>query len=303
MDKLNPITDTTEIYSIDRDDILLIGGRYYKVTGHAHEMRFGMDDPKFWVKWAIDQETGEKKLIKLSFFENFETRIGPISIMCFRSPEKEAKILDQVRNHPHFMQGIWHKDEKDNIIRILDVISGPNFFNYIASFNLSYEDYFRRILPVILKQILKVLDALRFLHLNGFRHGDIRNDHIIVERDSGNYVWIDFDYDYQTTENPFGLDLFGIGNILIYAVGMGLHTLHMIKKDRKKYGNLYDDLDGADFSIIHQTRFINLKKIYPIIPKPLNDVLMHFSRGASIYYEVMEEIIEDVSRCIYLLEE
>ena len=54
-----------------------------------------------------------------------------------------------------------------------------------------------------------------------------------------------------------------------------------------------------DFSILNKWRFINLRKLYPIIPKALNDLLMHFSQGADVYYEAVDELIEDLSRCLY----
>ena len=291
--------DTTEFFSIDYGDVIQIGEKRYKVTGYERERRFGMEDPKFWVKRAIDSDTGEKKILKLSFLESFETNFGNVSVRCFRNPKKEADILELVRNHPSFMHGTAHRDEKDNIIRILDIVPGPNFLNYIDSFRMAYETYFTEALPDILKKLIKAFEAIRFLHIHGFKHGDIRNDHIIIDRDTGNYVWIDFDYDYEASENPFGLDVFGLGNILINAIGKGFHNIQMILNDTMTYGDLKDRLEPGDFSIIHKRRFINLRKLYPDIPKPLNDILMHFSRSAGIYYEFAEEIIEDLNRCLY----
>jgi len=293
------VKDTTEIFSIDYGDIIQIGEKRYQVTGHERECRFGMEDPKFWVKRVVDMESGEKKIMKLSFFESFDTRFGNAKVKCFRNPEKEARILELVKDHPHFMHGTGHKDEKGNIIRILDIVSGPNFFLYMDLFDRGYDTYLKEVLPDILKKIVKAFEAIRYLHVHGFKHGDIRNDHIIIERDTGNYVWIDFDYDYETEENPFSLDLFGLGNILINAVGKGFHTIQMILSDSITYGNLQENLEPKDFSIIHKRRFINLRKLYPDIPKPLNDILMHFSRGANIYYEYADEIIEDLNRCLY----
>ena len=300
MAQKKPITDTTELFSIDDGDVIMVGNRCYEVTGHAREIRFGLDEPKLWVKRVVDLETGQKKLMKLSFFESFETKVGPVAVRRFRSPAKEAEILELVKNHPHFMQGISFKDEKDNVIRILEIIRGRNFYNYMDSFKMEYKEYFHRILPEILKHLVRAFEAIRFLHLNGFRHGDIRNDHLLIESQTGKYMWIDFDYEYETGENPFGLDILGIGNILLYAVGKGFHTKHLIQKGKGIYSRLQDDMDEADYSIIHRNRFVNLKKIFPIIPKPLNDILLHFSRGAGVYYEVVDEVIEDVNRCIYL---
>ena len=292
-------TDTTDFYAIDYGDEILIGGKRYIVQGFAREARFGIEDPKFWVKRTVDSTTGERKIIKLTFFESFVTSISGVKIRCFRNPAKEGQVLELVRNHLSFMQGTPFLDAKGNIVRVLDVVRGPNFFYYIDRFKMNYKDYFQNVLPGILKKIVKAFEAIRFLHINGFKHGDIRNDHIIIDRISGNYVWIDFDYDYEATENPFGLDIFGLGNILIYAIGKGFHNLSVISSDRKVYGDLIDRIGAEDFSLLNKWRFINLRKLYPIIPKMLNDILMHFSQGADVYYELVDELIEDLNRCLY----
>jgi hypothetical protein len=293
------ITDTTNFFSIDYGDILLIGNRRYVVKGHEHERRFGMSDPKYWVKKAVDQETGERKLIKLSFFETFDMQLGGVKIKCFRNPDKEGKIIELVRDHPSFMQGMAHKDSADNIIRVLDLVRGENFFQYIESLEVDHEVYFHRFLPTLLKKVLKACEAIRFLHVHGHKHGDIRNDHMIMEKETGNLVWIDFDYDYEADENPFGLDIYGLGNILLYSMGKGFHSLNRIEKDIDYYGDLKDRIDPDDFSILHKWKFLNLRKIYPYIPIPLNDILAHFSVGAEMFYESVDEIMEDLNRCIH----
>jgi len=292
-------TDTSEIFSINRDDIVQIGDRRYRITGHELERRFGMDDPKFWVKRAVDEITGEKKILKLTFKESFDTVLGGAKIKCFRSPEKEARILEAVKDHPHFMHGMGIHDEKGNIIRVLDIVHGPNFFLYTDSLRMGHRVYFERMFPGILKNLIKAFQAIRHLHSLGFKHGDIRNDHIIVEKETGHYVWIDFDYDYEALENPYSLDVFGLGNVLINAVGKGFHNIQMILSDTMIYGDLKDRLEMEDFSIIHRRRFINLRKLYPYIPKALNDILMHFSIGANVNYELVEEMVEDLNRCLY----
>ena len=293
------VTDTTNFFSIDYGDVILVDQKRYRVTGHERERRFGMDDPKFWVKKAVDLETGEKKIIKLSYFESFDSYLSGIKIRRFRNPEKEGQVLELVRNHPYFMHGTVYRDIKGNNVRVLDIVHGINLLRYISSIKTDHATYFRKFLPGILKNLVRAFEAIRFLHINGLKHGDIRNDHIIVEQDSGNYVWIDFDYDYEASENPYGLDVFGMGNILIYSIGMGFHTHHNIEKNPDYYGRLIGCLEAEDYSILDKARFINLKKLYPYIPGLLNDILMHFSRGANVYYEFAEEIIEDLNRCIY----
>ena len=296
--KVRIITDTTDFTSIDNGDKILINETLYKVTGHAHEVLSGIEDPKFWVKRVVDVDSGERKIIKLTFLENFETTIGGAKIKCFRDPNKEGKILELVQEHPHFMQGKPCLDAMGNNVRILDVVHGPNFLSYIHSIKMKYDMYFSTVLPGILKMITKAFYAIRFLHESGYKHGDIRNDHLIVDKDNGNLVWIDFDYDFITDENPYSLDVFGLGNILAYAIGKGFHNYYAIANDPDTYGDLVNRLEPEDFSLLEKQRLFNLRKLYPIIPKTLNHVLLHFSRGTEIYYETVDDIIEDLNRCL-----
>jgi hypothetical protein len=251
--------------------------------------------PNSGSKKAKKIDTGEKKLVKLSYFETFSVTIGGVPIRCFRDPDKESRILELVKGHPHFMQGTSCCDIKNNNIRVLDIVPGPNLFVQIGSIKTDHRNYFQTVLPDILKRLLTVFEGITFLHENGFRHGDIRNDHIIVERHTGNYVWIDFDFDFDAPENPFSLDIFGLGNLLIYAVGKGFHTVHTIHNDPRTYGDLFDRLEPGDFSLLDKWRFVNLRKLYPYIPPMLNDILMHFSQQAEVYYESVAEITEAVS--------
>ncbi len=294
----NPVTDTTDFFSIDNGDEILINESRYKITGHAKENRFGIDDPKFWVKRAIDVETGERKFIKLAYFESFDMSLGGIPIKCFRDPEKEGAILDLVTDHPDFMQGVSYLDSKGNNVRVIDVVHGKDFITYIHSFRMPYDVYFKEVLPGILQKILRAFEAIRFLHSYGYRHGDIRNDHILVNSETGNLVWIDFDYDYVVNENPFSLDVLALGNILIYAIGKGFHERYMIINDKHKYGDFAEKIVEDDFSFIDPRRFVNLRKLYPIIPATLNNILMHFSKGSEVVYEMTDEVIEDLNRCI-----
>ncbi len=293
------ITDTTDFVSIDYGDIILIGPKRYKVTGHERERRFGIDDPKFWVKKAVDLESNDKKIIKLAHFESFETSLGDVKIRRFRNPDKEGEILDLVKDHPYFMNGTAYRDAKGNNVRVLDVVRGSDFFSYIDSLKMDYETYFHTVLAGILRKLVRAFDAIRHLHFHRLNHGDIRTDHIIIDSITEDYVWIDFDYDYEVSENPFCLDIFGLGNILTYAVGKGFHNAYAIDRDRSSYGDLIDRLEIGDFSILDKGRFLNLRKLYPYIPNMLNDILLHFSRGAEVYYEYVEEIVEDSNRYLY----
>lgn len=293
-------TDTSDIFAIDYGDIIQVGGKKFIVKGHEREERFGLDEPKFWVKKAVDLETEERKIIKLSFFETFETNIGEIRVQCFRHPEKEGAVLNLVKDHPHFMHGTSYHDEKKNCVRILDIVQGRNLFAYINSLEMEHERYFHEIFPGILKSLIPALHALQFLHTNGFTHGDVRNDHIFIERGTGNYVWIDFDYDHKLVENPFSLDIMGVGNILLYTIGKGFYNMKQTDKGELIYKDLGKIATPEDFSILHKWRFMNLKKLYSYIPDDLNNILSHFTAGAEIFYESVNEIIEDLNECMHL---
>lgn len=294
-------TDTSDFFGIDYGDIVHLEDKRYLIKGHEREERFGLDEPKFWVKKAVDLDTGERKILKLSFFESFETQIGHVKIPCFRHPDKEAQVLALVGDHPHFMHGTAYHDDKGNNVRVLDIVYGKNFYQYVNAVTMDHRKYFQKMLPTILNKLLVLFESLGLLHENGLKHGDIRNDHVIIEQETQNYVWIDFDYDFDSVENPFSLDLIGLGNILTYAIGKGFHNL---KEKNAGNGNLlYKELIGKvqpeDFSIVHQWRFMNLKKLYPYIPQGLNDILAHFTLGSDVFYESVDEIVTDLKTCLY----
>ena len=93
-------TDTTDYFRVEYGDVVVLGGKPYLIRHNAKEGRFGVDDEvKFWVKRAIDLESGSLKIIKLVFYETFKARIGGIEFECFRSPKKKARILDRVAGH------------------------------------------------------------------------------------------------------------------------------------------------------------------------------------------------------------
>jgi hypothetical protein len=144
---------------------------------------------------------------------------------------------------------------------------------------------------MILKDYIKLAEAIKFLHDHGEKHGDIRRDHIIKDRREENYRWIDFDYNYWHRENMFGYDLFGLGNVLVYLAGYGDITIQDIKRyDQRAFQRLTSD----DMNIIFHNRVINLQKIYPYIPDRFNLILLHFSAGAEIFYDDTEQFLNDL---------
>lgn len=288
-------TDTSDYYAIGPGDEIHVGGRRFLVTGEEREYRFGIEDPKFWVKKAVDQETQARKILKLSFAESFMTNLGSVPVHCFRNPAKESAILELVKGHPDFMQGTAYPDSRGNPVRVLDIVRGVNFLNHIVEeFRMPHAIYFHTALPGVLRRLIPAFNAIGFLHRHDFRHGDLRNDHVIVTREEGRYVWIDFDYDFELKENPFGLDIIGLGNLLIYSIGKGFHDQYMLATDHYTYGDLLHEMTDEDFSVLHKARLVNLRKLYPYIPPMLNNVLLHFARGANVFYENVQEIVEDL---------
>lgn len=296
--KPNIVTDTTEFMSIQAGDVMVLEGVYYLVRGEEMEGRFGLDgEPKYWVKRCVDLSDGSAKVIKLVFHESFLMQLGEQQIQCFRSPQKEARILDKTRQDLCFMQGFNVRDTAGNLVRILDKIQGGTFLDFILHLSMEHEAYFHESLPGIFRNILGCVEAINRLHKMGELHGDIRNDHILLDRKTGTYTWIDFDYTYDWAENRFGVDLFGLGNILLLTVGKGFHNLPDLAACGPSGMKMISCLDASDLSLFFKHRIINLKKLFPYIPNSLNDVLLHFSHGAKVFYESTEELLDDLTEC------
>lgn len=290
--KLKVITDTSDYFSVSYDDVVLLGGKPYLIRHDQREGRFGIDEqPKFWVKKAIDLLDGSIKIIKLTFLERFTSKVGGIVFDCFRSPQKEARILSLVKGDKRFMQGFSVNDDAGNVVRILDFIKGKTFADYILTLGRNHEDYFYNFFPQVFAEYIELVRAINFIHTKGEKHGDIRRDHILRENYTDANIWIDFDFNYLHRENMFGYDLFGLGNILIYLVGRGDVTIQELKnRDDKAFYSLCKE----DMNIIFNNRVANLRKVFPYIPEPLNMILLHFSTGAPVFYDHTNQFLKDL---------
>ncbi|QJB55224.1 serine/threonine protein kinase [Pseudodesulfovibrio sp. zrk46] len=286
-------TDTTEFSSIGYGDVIRLGDKHYMVLRDEAERRFGLEDFKFWVKRCKCLETGEGVILKLVFHEEFTQQIGPLTVRSFRSERKEARILDLVRDDPRFMHGFSLEDEVGNLVRVLEIIRGRRLDVAIDNLPGNHLEYFEDNLRSTMEMFITGCEAIDFLHKNNERHGDVRRDHLWVESTTGQARWIDFDYAYEATANPFALDLFGLGNALLFVVGKQIYT-----------PGQFDGMEGVenivpdDFSLIFKNRLVNLRRIFPYIPKPLNNVLMHFAAGAEVFYESVEEFLDDLRPCL-----
>ena len=289
------ITDTSNWMNIIRGDVIRLGGRDFIVRGNRHETRFGIgEQPKYWVFSAIELETGDQKIIKTEFNEDFMAHIGIFKIHCYRSPEKEGRVLELVRGDRRFMQGYSMPDEKGNNIRIIDYIRGETFFNYIYSISKSHEQYFHEDLGKILRKLIDSIEGIQFLHKNKINHGDIRNDHIIIETGTGQYRWIDFDLN----QNVSDFDVWSMGNILSYAVGKGLNSFQQVLRNPSFSAEIKESLKPTDASAFYEYRVMNLKKLYPYIPDSLNGILLHFLIKPKDYYFKIADLLEDYMKML-----
>lgn len=290
--KLKVITDTSDFFKVDYDDVVVLEDRPYLIRNYEKEGRFTINEqPKFWVRRAVDLIDGSTKIIKMVFHEHFKAKIGDIVFDCVRSPKKEARILNLVKGHPNFMQGFSVKDSKGNIVRIVDFIYGKTLADIVFELNKNHEEYFYKSFPSLLDEYIELVQAIKYLHDNNEKHGDIRRDHIIKNKQTGKFVWIDFDFNYWHKENMFGYDLFGLGNILAFIVGGGDITLQMLKQEKPV---LLNKINADDLNIIFNNRVMNLKKIFPYIPESLNIILLNFTSKAYVFYDKTEELLNDL---------
>lgn len=292
--------DTHDFTSIDYGDIIVVDDRYFLVIAYTREGRFGVDDqPKQWVPKVTDLVSAETHILKLVFHEQFDISLGDFTINCYRNPEKEARILELVAGNERFMQGYGAEDEAGNLVRILDVIRGRRLDKFIHRFPEDHEEYFTAIVPGLIAEFLECVKAIGLLHEHGMRHGDVRRDHIYVEYETNKFRWIDFDYDFYMPERPFALDIYELGSILMYIVGRGNFYPKDVLPHPKMGQKVMDSIVADDFSLLAKNRIVNLKKLFPYIPKGLNDIFMHFAMGTPVFYDSVDELAADINA--YLL--
>jgi len=293
---LDIITDTTEFMDIYRGQVLSLDGAHFLVTGNVYESRFGLrDEPKYWVKKAVDLESGKKNIVKMVFNEEFRVRIGPLRIRCYREPHKESQVLELVRGRPHFMQGRGLMDQQGNEVRAVDYIRGKSLYNYIfLERNLSHEEYFYTVFPRILAKLVDCFEAIGFLHDNDLCHGDIRNDHILIDESTGLYRWIDFDLKQDFSD----FDVWSLGNVLLFCAGMGTRTFHEVLKSPEFPDSVKSAITADDASAFYEHRIMNLKKLFPYIPDSLNDILLHFAANTTRFYESASQIVAETREAL-----
>lgn len=296
---LNILKDTTDFYQVNYGDVILLDDIGYLVMGTETEKKFGLEgEPKPWVKRGVDLTTGLKKVIKLAFMEEFQCRIHGLKYSCLRNPEKEARILDKVRGKPDFMQGIHGMDVAGNRVRIVDRIIGMSLDNIIRSIPIRHYDYYNTVLEDILLGLARAFRAIGDLHEMGEIHGDITPDHIFIERNTGRYRWIDFDYDYKEKNDLASHDIFEMGTLLVFAIGKDYLSYSQTKRT---FPEAAATLKPEDMLAIFPNQVANLKLIYPYIHDQLNEIMMRFSQGSQQTYHDAYTLASDVARMSELL--
>ena len=284
--------DTCHYMSIERDHLVELNGEVFLVRGNEREGRFGLDDqPKFWVKRALEINTGKMYILKLVIQESFKVSIGSREVLCVRSAEKESRVLDLVRGDARFMQGHTSCDASENPVRIINWIAGTDLLSYLHSLRVRHEDYSHTLLPAILARVANNIAALECLHKAGLCHGDIRNDHLLIERETGCYKWIDFDLEQDSPD----FDIWSVGNILHCIVAKGFTTFRDALYAKPE---LSGSLSQDDASVFFPHRIMNLRKVYPYVPEKLNKILLRFSFGAEGCYDRISQLISDLGECI-----
>ena len=288
--RMEIVKDTSDWMRIKRGDIIRVGGRDYVVRGNMREPRFGIDDqPKLWVFSAIDIDSGAEKIIKTEFEEEFYAHISIFKIRCYRSPEKEGEVLKAMRGDMRFMQGEYYYDERGNNVRVIDYIKGRNFFHEIPNIAKGHREYFAEDLPGVLWKLREAFEAIKDLHDLGICHGDIRNDHIIIDGSSGDYRWIDFDLKQDVQD----FDMWSMGNILSYAVAKGILTFKALMQNGEIGDEVKRSLTADDGSAFYNYRVMNLGKVYDYIPESLSRMLRHFTMKPEAFYRDVREFYED----------
>jgi len=188
------------------------------------------------------------------------------------------------------MQGRTVRDSRDNIVRVIDFIAGVDLLTYLDALPLSHRDYCETLLPDVLRRVAENIGALERLHAVGLCHGDIRNDHLLVEHETGCYRWIDFDL---MQDSP-GFDVWSIGNVLHCVVAKGFVTFHSVTQARPELSGAFSE---GDASVFFPYRVMNLRKAYPYVPARLNNVLLRFSVGANARYDSVTQITDDLYDC------
>ena len=202
---------------------------------------------------------------------------------------KEGKLLDVVRGDARFMQGWTAEDEHGNPVRVIDFIRGRSLYSYLMDLQMDHHAYFHTLFPAILGRLVGAFEAIAMIHERGYHHGDIRNDHILIDPKTDGLCWIDYDLSQDVPD----YDTWSLGNVLVYVVGKGEHTFHDVATGQLPLPP-GASLTRRDASAFVKYRVMNLAKLFPWIPPELNDILMRFSYETERSYQTVRALLDDL---------
>jgi hypothetical protein len=291
------VEEASDYMAIQAGHVLRLEGNDYLVTGEATEGRFGIDEQrKFWVKYVLDLTTGHRMVAKLVFHEQFTSRFGPFLIRSTRNPYKEAAFLEAVRGNPSFMQGWPVRDKAGNLIRVIELLPGRSLYHYIMDLEIDHRTYFDYHLKGLMRRLLQAFETLAWYLSQGWQHGDIRTDHLIMDPKNDRYVWIDFDFEVSHSD----FDIWSLGNVLCFVLGKGSHMVHEIKRNPENYPGAFQgfELTPDDLMLSGQNRVANLIKLFPYIPAQLNRIVMNFSTETDFFYDSAQSLVDDIKTAL-----
>ena len=102
-------------------------------------------------------------------------------------------------------------------------------------------------------------------------------------------------YDFYLPERPFALDLFGLGNILLFLVGRQTFRRHDVLTHPEMGEKILATITENDLSLLSQDRIYNMQKLFPYVPDALNNILLHFTVGAPLFYDTVDEFYDDLA--------
>jgi hypothetical protein len=235
------------------------------------------------VRRAIDLSDGSTKVIKLEFREEFDTRIGDLVVRRFRSPRKEAHILDLVRGHPHFMTGRWVSDAAGNNVRILDFIRA-------GATQMTSGQQPPRLLPPAVSEVLALRnwsrDQVPATRAKARRH-QARPHHL--GPGAPHHPLDRLRLRLRARRVPVQLRPAGPRQLLIFLAGRKDVLLQDLRQDDPA---LYPRL-ARGLTSLSATRVVTCK-ICPYIPESLSGVLLHFS-GGDIFCDAADQLLEDLA--------
>lgn len=91
------------------------------------------------------------------------------------------------------------------------------------------------------------------------------------------------------------MDLFGLGNILLFLIGRQTFRSRDVLNSPDMGEKIMATITEKDLSLLSQDRIYNLQKLFPYIPDALNNILLHFTVGAPLFYDSVDELYDDLA--------